>query len=99
MKRPPSRARKVLAYQRTFNGPSNKTPHLDGQIVLEDLRKVARISDGGLVKGEDGHTDPYASIYRAGLRDMYLRIVMFLGLDEATEFDTREESGNDTAST
>jgi hypothetical protein len=100
VKKPVSRARKVLAYQRTFNGANNKAPHLDGQIVLEDLRKVARIDSGGLVKGQDGHTDPYASLYRAGLRDMYLRVVMMLGLDEATVFDTTEESGNEpTAST
>lgn len=99
MKKPPSRARKVLAYQRTFNG-SGKTPHLDGQIVLEDLRKFARIDDGGLVVSPVQRvTDPYATCYRAGLRDAYLRIARYLGLDEADVFDTSEESGNESAQT
>ena len=98
MKKPPSLARKKVAYQRCFNGANNKAPHLDGQMVLADLRKVARIDSGGLVKGDDGHTDPYASLYRAGLRDMYLRIALMLGLDEATTFDVSEE-GNESAQT
>lgn len=95
-----SLARKRLAYARTFNGPNNKTAHVDGRIVLADLRKIARIDDGSLVKGQDGHTDPYASFVRAGLRDMYLRITMMLGLDETDTFDTTEETFNEpTANT
>lgn len=99
MKKRLNMARRALAYQRTFNGANNRTPHADGQIVLDDLRKWARIDDGGIIKGGDGHVDPYASIYRAGLRDMYLRIALHLGLDEATVFDTSEETGNESAST
>jgi hypothetical protein len=98
-KKPVTMARRTLAYKRTFCGDGNNTPHLDGQIVLEDLRKVAKIDAGGILKGNDGHVDPYASIYRAGLRDMFLRVALHLGLDEASVFDTSEESGNESAPT
>jgi hypothetical protein len=36
--------------------------------------------------------DPYATHYRAGQRDTYLRIVKYLGLDES---DFKEESLNE----
>jgi hypothetical protein len=92
-------ARRRLAYQRTFNGAGNKTPHLDGQIVLEDLRKQARIDDGGLVVSPVTRTtDSHATCYRAGYRDAYLRIARMLGLDESSVFDTSEEA-NDSAPT
>jgi hypothetical protein len=98
-KRPTSRARKVLAYQRTFNG-DGKTPHLDGQIILEDLRKFAHIDGGGIVVSPTQQmTDPFATCYRAGLRDMYLRVARMLGLDEADVFDTTEETNNESAPT
>ena len=96
MKRQPSLPRKRAAYQRTFNGVNNTTPHLDGQVVLEDLRRFARIDDGGIVVSPvQRMTDPFATCYRAGLRDMYLRIAKMLGVDEADTFDTSEESGNE----
>ena len=90
-------ARKRQAYRRALCGDL-KTPHLDGQIILEDLRKLARIDSGGLVVSPTQQmTDPYATIYRAGLRDMYLRIVQMLGLTEADTFDTSEETSDEQA--
>ncbi len=99
-KKPVTRARKVLAYQRTFNGPNNDSPHLDGQIILEDLRKFAHIDDGALVVSPvQRMTDVPATMYRAGLRDMYLRIARMLGLDEADVFETTEETPDESAQT
>lgn len=99
MKRPPTLARKRLAYRRSLCG-TGKTPHLDGQIILEDLRKFAQIDKGGLVVSPTQQmTDPYATIYRAGLRDAYLRIALMLGLGEADTFDTSEEAPNESART
>lgn len=70
------------AYRLTFNGGLHK-PHPPGQRVLEDLRRVARIDQGGLVVSPVTRVvDSHASIYRAGMQDMYLRIVKFIGLDE-----------------
>jgi hypothetical protein len=99
-KRPPTIARKRLAYRRALCGEKGKTPHLDGQIILEDLRKVAKIDNGSLVVSpKQGMTDIHATMYRAGLRDMYLRFAFMLGFDEADTFDTSEEIANESART
>lgn len=74
--------RKRLAYQRTFlDGSSNKLlPYADE--VLADLRRVSAIDRGGLVISHVSQmVDPLATAYRAGQRDLFLRIVKFLELD------------------
>lgn len=81
--------RKRWAYLRTFTGPDGK-PHPEAAIVLKDLKRFCGINRGGIVVSPVGRVvDPYASIYRAGLRDVYLRIAKHLGLDES---DLEEES-------
>lgn len=75
-------SRKAM-YQVTFKGGQNR-PHVAGQAVLDDLRRLAGMDHGGLVNSPVSRSvDPYATCYRAGLRDAYLRIVKFLGLTEA----------------
>lgn len=97
MKKPPTLARKRQAYRRALCG-DGKTPHLDGQIILEDLRKLAKIDGGGIVVSPTQQmTDPFATCYRAGLRDMYLRVAQMLGLGEADRFDTSQESPDEQA--
>jgi hypothetical protein len=91
------RAARKLAYQRTFCGEGTK-PHVNAERVLADLRRFAHIDSGGIVVSPvSRQTDPYATCYRAGLRDMYLRIAKHLGLSEAQEFTTTEDPGNEQA--
>jgi len=73
--------RKQLAYKQTFfNG--NGDLHNNAHIVLKDLRRVSGIDKGGIVISPVTRTvDPLATSYRAGQRDLYLRIVKYLGLD------------------
>lgn len=80
--------RKRLAYHRTFLGPDGKPGPAQAD-VLADLKRAAGINKGGIVISPISRTvDPYATAYRAGQRDLYLRIAKFLGLDEAsTETD------------
>ena len=80
--------RKKLAYQRTFlNGEGSL--HLEAVRVMADLKRFCGISRGGIVVSPVTRTvDPYATAYRAGQRDTYLRIAKFLGLDET---DIEEE--------
>jgi hypothetical protein len=93
------RMRRRAAYQRTFCG-DRATPHLDGESVLADLRKFARIEEGGLVVSPVTRTtDSHASMYRAGLRDMYLRIVAHLGIEESQAFTQHEEKPDESAHT
>lgn len=78
-------------YQLTFQGSLNR-PHPPGQEVLADLRRLAGMDSGGIVNSPISRSvDPYATCYRAGLRDAYLRIVKFLDMSEA-QF---KETGND----
>lgn len=68
-------------YRLTFCGAGDR-PHPPGQAVLEDLKRVAGINAGGIVVSPVTRTvDSHASIYRAGMRDAYLRIVRFLQLE------------------
>lgn len=84
--------RKRLAYQRTFLDGSGKV-NPPAQTVLKDLRRAAGIDKGGIVISPVSRmVDPYATAYRAGQRDLYLRISKFLGLDEA---DNVEGGHND----
>ena len=99
MKKSPSIARKRQAYRRALCGEL-KIPNADGQVILADLRKFAQIDNGGIVVSPVTRTtDSHATCYRAGLRDMYLRIARMLGLDEADVFDTTEETPDESAKT
>lgn len=74
--------RRRLAYIRTFYGDGSR-PHPEAERVLEDLKRFCGINRGGIVVSPVTRSvDPYATHYRAGQRDVYLRIVKFLNLDE-----------------
>ena len=74
-------ARRKLAYQRTFCGDRD-VPHLDAEIVLEDLKKFCGMKRPGIaIARGTGAVDPYASIYQAALRDVYIHITGLLGID------------------
>lgn len=69
------------AYQLTFKGGQPR-PHPAAQIVLADLKRFSRFTRGGLVVSPVSRmADPYATAYREGMRDMYIRILMMTGLD------------------
>lgn len=88
-----------LAYQRIFFGDrSDLLP--DAELVLKDLRRFCGINKGGIVKNRlTGVVDPYATAYRAGQRDVFLRIAGYLGLDEAQleEIGNVQSSGEDSS--
>lgn len=99
MARGPSLTRRRAAYKNTFFG-DGKLPHVSAHEVLADLRKFAHIDQGGLVVSPVTRTtDSHATCYRAGLRDMYLRIVGHLGIDEAQQFIPTEEPPDESAIT
>lgn len=84
------------AYAKTFLGVDD-TPHPNAQKVLEDLRRYCGVDREGLVVSPVSRvTDPYATIYRAGRRDVYLRIMTLLTKqieepDHAGTSDTTDE--------
>lgn len=82
------------AYQLMFRGGQPR-PHPAAQIVLADLRRFSRFARGGLVTSPVSRmTDPYATAYREGMRDMYIRILMMTGLDGG---DAEDESHADAS--
>lgn len=76
------------AYWATFLGPDNQ-PHPNAAIVFKSFRKFCGVDRGGLVVSPvQKMTDPYATCYRAGLRDAYEHFEYMLKLaTEQTEND------------
>jgi hypothetical protein len=71
---------KRAAYQHTFL--VNMKPHPNAHAVLADLKKYCAADKEGLVVSPVTRTaDPVATAYRAGRRDVYLRICKYLSLD------------------
>ena len=84
--------RKRAAYLRTFYGDLNE-PHPEAARVLSDLKKFCGVTKPGIVVSpKTGIVDSHATTYRAGQRDVYMRIAGFLGIDEKTLF---QENGNE----
>jgi len=82
MAKTPTRKEKQIAYLRTFCGEGQE-PHVNAEVVLADLRKFCGLTSGGLVVSpKSGMTDIHATVYKAALRDVYLRIVGFLSLED-----------------
>jgi hypothetical protein len=87
--------RKKLAYHRTFCG-ERKDLHEDAKVVLADLKRFCGINQGGLVISPVSRVvDSHATVYRAALRDAYLRIVGFLDLDETEISEAQQETDDE----
>lgn len=85
--------RKHQAYAQLFLGPDNKR-HGNAAVVWDDLKKYCGVDKEGLVVSPVSRmTDPYATAYRAGRRDVFLRIQKY------TYFDFDEESTDGRSST
>jgi hypothetical protein len=71
------------SYLLTFVGHDGQ-PNPVAAEVLADLRRFCGLHKGGLVVSPvTRQTDPYATTYRAGQRDVFLRIAGYIGLDVA----------------
>jgi len=73
--------RKRLAYLNTLCVEGK--PHPEAAIMLRDLKRFCGINKGGIVVSPILRmVDSHASVYRAGMRDVYLRIAKMIDLDE-----------------
>lgn len=70
------------AYRDCFCGRDGQA-HAAGQIVLAHLARYARARESGLVRDNQGASDPVAMAYALGLRDFHAMIVMHLNLDDS----------------
>lgn len=88
--------RKRWSYIRTLCGDDGK-PHPEAQQMLADLKRFCGINKGGIVVSPIGRVvDPYATVYRAGMRDVYLRIAKMIDLDE-TELNEEQDHGGSSS--
>lgn len=70
-------------YLLTFIGHDGR-PNPVADEVLADLRRYCGVQKGGIVISPVTRTaDPIATAYRAGQRDVFLRIAGYIGIDEA----------------
>lgn len=72
------------AYQRTFLGDDNR-PHVDAVIVLADLKRFCYIErTTAKVSMTTQSIDPLAMAFAEGRREVFMRLVGFLNLDDST---------------
>jgi len=86
--------RRRLAYLNTLCDGANK-PHPNAVIMLRDLKRFCGINKGGIVVSPISRmVDSHATAYRAGMRDVYLRIAGMIKLNETDigEDDDRSSS-------
>lgn len=90
--------RKRAAYQHTFL--VDRKPGPLASVVLADLKRYCGADREGLVVSPVTRTaDPIATAYRAGRRDVYLRICKYLSLDGLDIEDHDDAARSDTART
>jgi len=87
------------AYKQTFNADDG-TLHRPAQIVLADLRRFCYHNRSTIKVSQAGTVDPLAMAVAEGRREVFMRIVEFLNLDEGAigqlkETTLPEESNNE----
>lgn len=83
------------AYQRLLLG-DDRLPNPDAEIILKDLARFCRAHRSTAVFSQiRGTLDPLASARADGRREVYLRIVEYLHLDERFLTNLREGPGDD----
>jgi hypothetical protein len=81
--------RKRFAYRRMFLADDN-TPNADARVVIADLKRFCRAEAPCIQYDKAGKLDPVASAYLEGRREVYLRIMHFLHIDDSTIYNITE---------
>jgi hypothetical protein len=71
------------AYQRIFLG-DDSSPHKDAEIVLADLKRFCYVERPTIKVTAQQTIDPLAMAVAEGRREVFMRIVQFMRLDDAT---------------
>lgn len=86
--------KRKYAYRRLFLGDDGLSP--DGEIVLADLAKFCRATAStAVVNPVSRSVDPIASAKADGRREVWLRIMAHLHIDERVVFNLTEEENNE----
>lgn len=82
--------RKAHAYKRCFLEAGKPTK--DAELVLKDLAKFCRAHEPTMVVSPVSRTvDPIASAHLEGRREVWLRLMWHLKIDEADLINTKED--------
>lgn len=82
--------RRKLAYRRTFLDADNRL-HADAEIVLADLRRFCRATGStAVVSPVTKSVDPIAMAMAEGRREVWLRLMAHLHVDEKQVFNLTE---------
>jgi len=85
--------RRRYSYRRLFLGEDGL--NADGQVVLADLAKFCRAnSSTAVVSPISRSVDPIASAMAEGRREVWLRIMAHLHIDERVVFNLNEDDTN-----
>lgn len=83
--------RRRLAYRRLFLNADGDL-HRDAEVVLADLRRFCRATGStALVSPVSKAVDPIAMAMAEGRREVWLRLMAHLHVDEKTVFNLQEE--------
>lgn len=86
--------RRKYAYRRLFLGDDGLSA--DGQVVLADLAKFCRAnSSTAMVSPVSRSVDPIAMAMAEGRREVWLRILGHLHIDDRVIFNLNEEENNE----
>lgn len=84
------------AYQRTFLGDDNR-PHMDAVIVLADLKRFCYVERTTVKVSPTTQTiDPMAMAFAEGRREVFMRLVQFLNLDDVAVHKLTEPQQGDS---
>ena len=78
------KARLARAYKQALLAPDLQTPNPAGAVILADLRAFCRGSASCVVVGKDGRIDTHATAVAEGRREVWLRLIEHLHLDDQT---------------
>lgn len=86
---------RTQAYQRTFLG-DNGNPNADAAVVLADLKRFCYVErTTARVSPTTQTMDPLAMAFAEGRREVFMRIVSFMHLDDATIRNLTEPTQED----
>jgi len=86
--------RRRYAYRRLFLGENGL--NADGQVVLADLAKFCRAtSSTAVVSPVSRSVDPIATAMAEGRREVWLRLMAHLHIDERVVFNLNEDNQNE----
>ncbi len=78
------KARLARAVKAAFLAPDRQTLNNHGREILADLRAFCRADASCVVVGRDGRIDTHATAVAEGRREVWLRLIEHLHLDDQT---------------